>query len=188
MPDAPNPYAPPQAAADVPVSARETVAARYYAPSTLKVALLAVATLGIYQTYWLYRQWKVVRTQRGQDLSPFWRAVFDIFFVGRLFRIIRGDVEGAEVPTKGSTSALTNAFIIAEVISRATARMESSWLWLVGFASVVPVVILQGEINQLLARREPHGPPPEGFGAGAIVLLVLGALGWALVIFGMVAG
>jgi hypothetical protein len=187
MHDATNPYAPPQAEGAAPRSARETAASQYFAPSTAKVAVLGVATLGLYQTYWLYRQWKAVRARRGEDLSPFWRAVFDVIFVGRLFRVLRAEVEGAEVRTTGDTGTLIIGFIVVEILSRAAARMDSGWLWLLGVVSVVPIVILQGEINQLLARRDPHGPPPEGFGVGAVVALVLGVLSWGLIILGLLA-
>jgi hypothetical protein len=179
-----NPYAPPAAADEAPAP-KVAEGGQFYAVTPLKMVLLYVATFGIYSTYWLYRQWKAVREQTRENISPFWRAIFDIFFVGRLFTHLRAHTVDAGVAARGSTGALVALFIIAEILGRIGSRMESNVVWLVGFVAVAPIVVLQREINESLERTSPGFDRNAGYGAGTIVLLVLGLGLWALILIGI---
>jgi hypothetical protein len=183
-----NPYAPPVSTDEPqPQPSGDGEPTLYYAASPLKVVLLTFATFGLYQVYWVYKQWQAVRIQTRESFSPSWRALFDIFFVNRLFPYIRGDVAAADVKVTMGTGALIAIFIVGEIVSRVTVRLETGWVWILGYVSVVPLAILQGEINQYLARRHPKLLRGSGFGAGAMALLVLGAICWALIAYGAFA-
>jgi hypothetical protein len=184
-----NPYAPPQAATDTPPFADLQDDARrgaYYAVSPLKVVLYSLATVGIFELYWLYKQWKAVRAQTGWDVSPFWRMWFSIFYTGSLFSRIRLDAAEVGVAGTTSTGALNAVFIICSLIGGLTSRLSGAVgsVWFLSFLSVVPLAIMQGEINRYLARITPGRDLNAGFGVGGVLLVVTGALLWILVIAG----
>jgi hypothetical protein len=75
-----NPYAPP--AADLATAA---LAPPYFATSTAKLLLLSAATFGIYPAWWSYQNWRAIRAQTGEKLSPIPRAFFSGFTNFSLF-------------------------------------------------------------------------------------------------------
>lgn len=44
--------------------------------SPLKLVVMSTVTLGIYEIYWFYKNWKLVKQQTDRDIMPFWRAFF----------------------------------------------------------------------------------------------------------------
>ncbi len=54
--------------------------------SPSKLAILSVVTGGVYDIYWLYRQWQHIKLRDSLSVKPFWRAVFYIFFTYSLFK------------------------------------------------------------------------------------------------------
>jgi len=64
-----------------PVLPPETVAQRmsrpiYFPVSPLKLVVLATCTFGLYEIYWFYRHWGVVRERHNSGIMPFARAFF----------------------------------------------------------------------------------------------------------------
>ena len=53
--------------------------------SPLKLGVLSILTLGLYELYWFYKNWKLARDEGGAKVRPFWRAIFAIFFAPSLF-------------------------------------------------------------------------------------------------------
>ncbi len=51
--------------------------------ATHKFIVLSVCSLGIYELYWCYQNWKRLKQASGERLSPFWRAVFAPLWVTR---------------------------------------------------------------------------------------------------------
>jgi hypothetical protein len=175
-----NPYAPPQALDDAPQHSKSAWG-RYFVISPLKLALLSLATFGIFEIVWLVKQWRAVREQTGQRCSPLFRGLFAIFFINKLFSYIRGEVQNAGIATGTSVGALTAVFIAGSVVSSIAGRIDVGPVWLVGFVTILPLVQMQKEINQLAVRESPDALQGLGDGVGAIVLLVLGAVWWCLV-------
>ena len=70
--DESNPYRPPSAALTDPPE--ESVAALFFATSQAKLAIMSIATLGIYDIWWFYKNWLAVRARTGRKIRPGWRA------------------------------------------------------------------------------------------------------------------
>ena len=56
-----------------------------YPVPMVKFVALGVATLGLYGSYWFWRNWRWVRKLGDRNIWPFWRAVFAIFWLYPLF-------------------------------------------------------------------------------------------------------
>jgi predicted neutral ceramidase superfamily lipid hydrolase len=178
-----NPYAPPRALDDVHVSTEATAdLAPYYTIPPVKMVLMSLASFGLFDTYWLYRQWKAVRARTGDNISPFWRTVFAILFVNSLFGHIRRDSASASVPALLSTGVLSAIFIIVSLIGRIESTTATGLVWIIGCFAVVPLVIVQQEINQYQAVVTPDFNRNARWGFGNVITLLLGALGWTGVV------
>ena len=61
----------------------------FFDVSIPKLVVLSVCSLGIYELYWFYKNWQIVRARERSDISPLLRAVFGYFFCYALFKRIR---------------------------------------------------------------------------------------------------
>jgi hypothetical protein len=48
--------------------------------SPLKLVVMSLCTFGLYELYWFYMNWNLLKQRHNSDISPFWRAFFAIFF------------------------------------------------------------------------------------------------------------
>ncbi len=53
-----------------------STAAAYYSPSTLKIAALSLASMGLYPMYWFWQNWRAIKRETGGTQWPWARAVF----------------------------------------------------------------------------------------------------------------
>ena len=53
----------------------------FYCVSATKLAILSFATLGLYELFWFYKNWALIRARTGRDISPFWSAFFSILLM-----------------------------------------------------------------------------------------------------------
>lgn len=171
-----NPYAPPQAhVADVTPTGALPV---FFATTTLKLVLLSLATLGLYQIYWFYQNWRLHRQRTGEKVSPVWRAVFAVFFCYPLFLRIR-DYEETSEDSKLLAGPLATAWIVPTLLS----RLPDPY-WLITFASVFALIPVQSRINQLNAQFAPGHDPNTQFSVWNWLAIVLGLPFLALALVG----
>src|SRR5687768_6989550 len=80
-----NPYAPPKAAVgDLASGAGQE--AVFFAVSCTKLALMSLATFGLYQLYWSYKNWQCVARLNDEKLNAPIRAFFYTLTSYYLFR------------------------------------------------------------------------------------------------------
>jgi hypothetical protein len=61
----------------------------FFDVSIPKLLVLSVCSLGIYELYWFYRNWQIVRARERSDISPFWRAGLGFIYCYALFKRVR---------------------------------------------------------------------------------------------------
>jgi hypothetical protein len=73
---------------------------------------MSVITLGMYQNYWCYKNWEYLKYRDNLKIHPFWRGVFDIFFIHELLRKIRTDpLIGEHNPARFDSFTLPSVFV-----------------------------------------------------------------------------
>jgi hypothetical protein len=123
----------------------------YYAVSVRKFAIMAVATFGMYEFYWAYKNWQRIQERTGESLRPFWRAWFAIFWSVSLFGRIRDDARQRGVVVTWSPAWLAAAYLILSVLW----RLPGPW-WLVTLLSFVPVLPVVQTIAALTRTQRSH--------------------------------
>lgn len=198
FPGAAGPAPPPMGApglAPSPMAAGAFVARQQQEPLFLyipavRLVALSIASMGLYEIYWIYRNWRYVKERDGLQITPFWRGIFGIFFCHSLLRRMYEDEEARAywLPTF-SPNGLATTWIILRLFANALDRAPQMWTSIVSglipsFLCLLPV---QNYVNDVTRKRNP-GCPYYGWSAGHVVCLVLGIILWILIILGTVVG
>lgn len=160
-----GPYAPYAQAAEVPVE----MAGEFHPLAIHKLVVMSVSTLGLYNAFWFYRNWKRVRERTGQELSPFWRAFFAPLWAYSLFEEVDDEALRRQIQSGWSSVVLAIVFFVLSV----TWRLPDPWALLSMF-SFLPLIPVQNTINQMAERRGVR--PNAQFGVWHVAVMLLGAL------------
>ena len=142
-----------------------------FAVSILKLAVMSLATLGLYQFYWHYQQWKAIKERDREDLSPGWRAFFSRLWAFSLFPRIEEQARWNKIDLQWGGGLLAVAYLLIEVTWRLPSPFD-----LVGLLSFTPLILVQMTINRLNAALAPEAPKNDEFSGWNIVALVIGAI------------
>lgn len=82
--------------------------ARFYPISPLKFVFMCVATIGIFQAYWMYRNWRAIRLQTGTPMMPIARGIFLVFWLYKFHQALKREHEA-----NGNNPTLFNSAIAA---------------------------------------------------------------------------
>ncbi len=69
----------------------------FFTASILKLVIMSICTMGIYQLYWFYKNWKLIRERTGQKIRPFWRAFFSPLWAYSCFKEIKAGAEECKI-------------------------------------------------------------------------------------------
>lgn len=120
------------------------VVPQFLATSPVKFIAMSLCTFGIYEIYWSYRNWKVVRDRDQSEISPFWRAFFYPLWHYSLLTELNKTFESRALSSGGYRGLLTAIVLILN----ATWRLPDPY-WLVSFLAFF------GFLPALLAMRRP---------------------------------
>lgn len=174
-----NPYATPRAqVADQPsMAAGATV---FFPVGPLKLSVMSMATFGLYEVYWFYKNWADIKTREAININPVLRAVFYPLFAHSAFTRVKD--KGAEVGAVGGYSS--GALAIAVFLLLASTYLPDPF-WLISLLSFVPLLPVQSAINSINARLAPGADGNTRFSGSNVFGIVLGLLFWAVVLAGL---
>jgi hypothetical protein len=149
-----------------------------------RLILLSIASCGLYEAYWIYKNWRYIKERDGLDIRPFWRGVFGIFFCHSLLRRIHEDKEARAVAEPAfSPNALATGFVVLVILANLIGRAPSAIASIIAFVmpSYLCLMPVQNYVNSVSQKRSPNSGY-YGWSAGHIVCLVLGLIVWALTV------
>lgn len=164
----------------------------FFVTSIRKMAILYIATLGMYILYWGYKQWDSQRlSMQPKRIMPVWRSIFIVFFMHSLARRIGERLQALGLPTWKSSNAATLFVVLVVaggVLSNVTSRIEVPVLidvlvLFLQLASLLPMITIQRQAN--LASGDAEGAGNASMSGSNIVFLVLGGLLWVLYLIGL---
>lgn len=112
-----------------------SIALPYFEVTLGKFVVMSLVSFGLYELYWVYQQWKRVKAQTMDDLSPFWRTFFAPLWVFGLFEHIRVDGIRRHVPIGWGSGSLTLAYVVLNIVW----RLPDPW-WLMALFSFLPII------------------------------------------------
>ena len=142
--------------------------------------LLSVLTLGLYELYWFYRNWRELREEIGIDVSPGWRTFgllvpfVNVFMVYQQLRLIHEVAASRGIPVAYSPSSMTALFFAIGLVANVT------FIWIISLLTVFALLPAQDALNRFWSQAQPGKPIRESFLPYEIAILTAGALFTAL--------
>lgn len=168
-----NPYAAPDSEVADPAVAS---APEYFTVGTTKLILMSICTFGIYELWWFYKNWRVIRDRTGESIMPFWRAVFAPLWGFSFVGYVSATREALGL-SKVSPVALGAAYLIVGM----TWRLPDPY-WLISMLTFVPLAAMQRSAHEVLVETGTADPRASRLTPLNWVALVLGGLFWVLVL------
>lgn len=153
---------------------------RYYAPRTLKLAVLSVATIGFANVHWAYRNWKHLKARDKDTSWPWARALFTHLTLYHLGRNINWDAQRSDLPPVAVGWLSVGFFILMGVSGRLPPPF-----WMICTMAFLPLIPLNNLARRVNALAQMDSTPDDKFTTLNWVTIVLGLLLWGIIIFGM---
>lgn len=157
--------------------------------SPVRLAVMSIVSLGLFDAYWIYRNWRYFKERDNLGIKPFWRGIFGIFYIYSLLdSIVLDSAANKRVPATYNTTVLAGGWIVLHSLGNVMGRMEDTSMNLVGLVVSAPTFLfllpVQKHIN---AVNESLSPPPAfyPFSKGHVVCLVFGIVVWLLILIGL---
>lgn len=140
---------------------------------TGKFILLSVITFGIYELVWFYRNWNLLKEDKGLKISPFWRAFFAPFFAGSIAGHLQKYLKEKDSPCDYSPGMIGLSYFIIFILW----RLPDPY-WLISFFTFIPMLPLVNAMNSYWQKEEKN-LALKNFNWWQIILIVL-AIIWLI--------
>jgi len=166
----------------VPYSSSTAAEAAFLHIPVSRLIVMSILSCGLYEVYWIYKNWRYLKDRDGLNIMPFWRGWFGIFHCHSLLRTIHQDRELTQVEQPDfSPSALATGWVLlwiaANLIGQAPSALASIISFLVpSFLCLMPV---QNYINRVNLKKNPNAPHAK-WSTGHTVCLIFGVIIWLL--------
>lgn len=160
----------------------------YFSISLKRLAILSVLTLGIYEIYWFYKNWKAIQKVEKQDISPFWRAWFAIFYCHGLFKKILQSAKRHGYNGSYSSGLIATVYIVLLLVGNSLSRAENFGFgfyilsFLIGSSTFIPLLFVQKAINFNNSKVVQNYNVGKKFLKGEIISITLGIIYFGLIL------
>lgn len=175
-----NLYAPPTAVVADIAPIKDDAGLLFFAVSPFKLVLMSICTLGLYQVYWFYKHWALIRERSEPHIIPWGRAIFGVFWCYSCFKSIREDERRLGVAPALPAGPLTIFWIVVTL----TSRLPPPYV-LICFLSPLPLVQVQRHINHINGLVAPDHDRNMRLSAWNWMAVVVGGIFFGLVLLGL---
>ena len=143
----------------------------YLPVSLTKFVVMHFCTVGMYQLYWFYENWKLILEREQSDASPFWKTFFMFIYCYTFFEKVRISAASLKVSHSISVQVLATGWILVSTL----------WLLpdpygLIALLSIVFLIPVQQAANRVNELLVPEHDRNERFTALNMVAVVIGGL------------
>ncbi len=141
---------------------------------------LSIITLGLFQAYWIHKNWKYLKERDGMSILPFWRGIFGVLYCHSIFDEIKFDEECKEIKSaEFSTAILATGWVLATIVSTILGYFEDTTFLilsiLISLFSFLFFIPVQQYINDVNYTSNPR-PEYHHWSMGQIVCLIFGVM------------
>ena len=167
----------------VPADQVPEAAQPFFAVSVTKLIVLSLCTLGLYQVYWFYQNWKRIHAREDVAMLPLARAIFCIFYCYAAFRRIRDFRTQRGANTSLAAGELAAGWIIFTLLANIPEPYFLLSLLAVGFMAPV-----QATVQQINAEVAPTSDQNRHFTAINWATVFIGGIFLLMAIVGSFLG
>ncbi|MGD0651193.1 MAG: hypothetical protein ABSA97_08660 [Verrucomicrobiia bacterium] len=153
----------------------------FFPVTPLKLVAMSIVTFGIYEIYWFYKNWKLIKQRTDRNIIPFWRAFFAVIFCYPCFEEIQQVAKSRGVSFPSSPGF----FAVVWIALTLTWRLPDPY-GLVYWLTPLVLVPIQKVINDLNAGVAPNHNPNARFSGWNITGTIIGGILFVLSIVGTV--
>lgn len=151
----------------------------YFPVSLIKFVVMHFCTVGMYQFYWFYKNWRLIQERDQSEASPFWRTVFTFIYCYALFEKVRSSAASLKIDQSISVQVLAGGWILLSML----------WIlpdpyWLINFSSILFLIPVQQAVNRINESMVPGHDRNERFTAWNMVAIVIGGVLFILGVIG----
>ncbi len=153
--------------------------AYFFTTSTLKLSLMSICTFGIYELYWFYKNWVLIKARTEQNIMPFWRAFFAPLWAYSCFKHIKTVANENNIKESLSIGLLAFVYFILQALWRLPDPF-----WLISFFSFTLLIPANNVALELNKNFNAEFKNNEKFTGWNWLGIVLGGLLFVLSIIG----
>jgi len=144
---------------------------------------MSVCTLGLYEIYWFYRNWRCIRHREQSNIAPALRALLAIFYCYQCFARVRAYDTEKNGSSPLAAGSLATGWIVATLLWKLPDPYW--WLSLLAFVFLLPVQARANRLNAQVSPLHHRNASVRGWDWLAVIpggaLLLLAFLGTLLV-------
>ncbi len=141
----------------------------FYCVREEKLAILSLATFGLYQVYWFYENWALAKAQYRPGLHPLWRAILSPFYCFSLAASVECAARSARVRERGNPVLFALGYL-----GICSLGFLHGPLGLLALFSFIPLIPIQRQIRRVHEALRPDLDSTVGWGMASYGALVLG--------------
>ncbi len=184
-------YAPPKADLTKKIQNADTTEA-FYVVSPLKMMVMFITTMGGYQIYWHYKNWRRHQensaSQGGPDgdIWPVPRAVFSFLFLHSLLSKVKQHSIAQQRPTDFDTTLTATIMVVMMLFGMVTLfNTNPQFIMIVTVITllmVVPLMFMYRKVQRFIneACGDPTGASNAKFTTANYVWMALGVVYWLI--------
>ena len=156
---------------EIPVNRGTGAELPFYCVSAMKLSILSLVTFGLYEPFWFYKNWVLVRAKSGRNISPFWRACFSPFFCYSFASVVNSSAESVNIVQRirpGPIAAIYAGLLLLQ-------RLPDPY-WLICLFSFLPLIPVARQIRTVHEAIRPGFESATGWGAWSYVTLAVGGI------------
>ncbi|MDP8260447.1 MAG: hypothetical protein P9L96_05575 [Candidatus Gygaella obscura] len=136
-----------------------------------KFIFLSVISLGLYEIYWMYKNWQFIKEKRKLKIIPMARAIFSLFFIYSFFKNIFLITAEKGYEEKYSPILLSACFIMLNLLAN-----KDNLMWFMAIFSFVPLVVALNAVNFYWQKTQPKKRIRTNFSKEELLMLYFGLL------------
>lgn len=141
----------------------------FFPVSVRKLVLMSIFTLGLYELYWLFKNWQLIKDRERSGIIPALRAIFGVFFCYGLFRRIREQQltlwpQNSAIDARG----LAAGWIFCSILGNFPTPID-----LISFASVFFLIPIQKAVNAINRHAVANIPENDEITVANVMFVVL---------------
>ena len=163
--------------------------AKFLYISEARLIVMSIITLGVFEKYWIYKNWRYIKERDNLDIMPFWRAVFAILFVHSLLSYIEEDNEMNQIAESNfSATSLATVWVLMILTGNILSKFDEISINILGlliampsFLCLLPVQKHINKVNNLVNVETAYSE----WSFGQVLCLIIGVPILILILIGI---
>lgn len=141
----------------------------YFAVATGKLVVMSLCTMGLYGTYWFYKNWALIKEREHGTISPVWRSLLEFIFCYPCLTRMRATAQANHIEVALPAGPLTAGFVLVGLLGAAPAPG-----WQLSALAVLFLVPAQRAANRINAQLAPGHDANRCYSALNLAFIAVG--------------